>query len=304
MDHAKISPCRHSPAGQASQVARTETLPPVDSGPRPRPASEPRAIRQRTLPVGSSGGPQPPGEGIDFGRVGKNAVASAITLGSCYGTMVAINNAVRATPGMPVPLKVLSGLLPTAGVFPTPWVEEGLRQALDTSATFPVRPTLAHDAVAGVSLFLFNATCVRSAWVPKYPPATPAGMAASFIQCTAASLLAGGASEMTAQWMNLRDLKSGDEGIFPEHIDNTRKACGRILSQVPAAALQTGVALAGKPLPPSLSLLPLGVVTGGWSLRRVLIPQEPAMPSKTPPSPATTSDLPAWAIPACDIPPA
>ncbi len=294
MDHATISPCRHSPAGQASQATRTETPPAYGSGAQPGPASEPQAIRQRTLPVTNGRAPQPPGEGIDVGRVGKNAVASAITLGSCYGTMVAINNAVRATPGVPVPLKVFSGLLPTAGVFPTPWVEEGLRQALDTSATFPVKPTLAHDAVAGVSLFLFNASCLRSASIPKYRPATPAGMAASFIQCTAASLLAGGASEMTAQWMNLRDAKSGHEGASPEHIDNSRKACGRLLSQVPAAALQTGVAVAGKPLPPSLSLLPLGVVTGGWSLRRVLIPAE-SSPSSEPP---------AWAIAVSDIPPA
>lgn len=208
----------------------------------------------------------------DLVKVGKNAVASAIALGGCFGTMSALNNAVRATPGMPIPVRIVTGLLPSASVFPTPWVEDGVRQTMGTTATLPVRPSLAHDAVASASLFLVNVVCARSASIPKWRPATPAGMAAGVLQCTAASLIAGGASELTAQRMNAGEPPRRQVAKAPPQMDITDKATGRVLSQVPAAALQTGIALSGKPLPSRWSLLPLGAVTGGWAFRRELAP--------------------------------
>jgi hypothetical protein len=208
----------------------------------------------------------------DLVKVGKNAIASAVALGGCFGTMTALNHAVRATPAMPTPVRIVAGLLPSVSVFATPWVEDGVRQTVATSATLPVRPSLAHDAVASVSLFAFNVACARSAYVPKFPPATPAGMAAGVLQCTMASLIAGGASEITAQWMNASERPRKQAAETPPPMDNTDKAMGRVISQVPAAALQTGIALSGKPLPPQRALLPLGVVTGGWAFRRQLAP--------------------------------
>ncbi len=208
----------------------------------------------------------------DLVKVGKNALAGAVALGGCLGTMTALNNAVRATPAMPIPVRIVTGLLPTVSVFATPWVEDNVRQTVGTTATLPVRPSLAHDAVASVSLFAFNVACARSACVPKFPPATPAGMAAGVLQCTVASLIAGGASEITAQWMNAGARPRQQAAPTPPPMDNADKATGRVLSQVPAAALQTGIALSGKPLPPRRALLPLGTVTGGWAFRRQLAP--------------------------------
>jgi hypothetical protein len=213
-----------------------------------------------------------PASTTDFEKVAKNAIANAVSLGSCFGTMTALNNAVRAMPGTPLGARVVTGLLPSAGVFPTPWVDDAMRGALNTTSTLPNRPSLAHDAVAAASLFLFNFACLRSAAIPKLPPSTPAGMAATVLQSAAASLLAGGASEFTAQWMNESDRRSGQAVETTEHFDNTRKATGRLASQVPAATLQTYIALSGQPLPARLSLLPLCTVTGLWSLRRVLVP--------------------------------
>ncbi len=250
----------------------------------PGPARAPAATRDRMLPPEDLAAPAPTDSGTDYEKVAKNAAASAVALGSCFGTMSALNNAVRATPGMPAAVKAFTGLLPSAGVFPTPWVEDGMRHALSTTATLPTEPSLAHDAVAGATLFLFNRACARSAYIPKFRAATPAGMAATVLQATAASIFAGAATELTAQWMNDKDRPSDDTAAAPAPIDNPRKATGRLLSQVPAATLQTGLALVGKPLPPALSLLPMGVVTGGWCFRRVLIPPEtsPGDPPRTP----------------------
>ncbi len=268
-----------------------------------RSTSHPTTGSSHASPVSCApAAPEPPNAGAnparttDPTRVGKNAVASAVALGGCFGTMTALNNAVRATPGMPLAARLVTGVLPSLGVLPTPWVEDGVRSALDTQATIPRQPTLAQDAVAGVCLFAFNVGMSRSGLLPRYAPPTPAGMAVTVAQCASASLVAGAASELTAQWMNTPapeppPATAASDSIpppaAPAKFDNAHKAAGRVLSQVPAAALQTGLALAGKPLPPKLSLLPLGVVTGGWSLRRVLMPGPAANGASAPREPST-----------------
>lgn len=214
----------------------------------------------------------PPPSGTDFDKVGKNALVSAAAIGGCFGSATALSKAVHATPGMPLALKALAGLLPSASVFPTPWVEDGVRHALDTTPTYPSKPTLQHDAVAAGILYGFSRACARSALIPKLPPATPGGAAVTVIQASVASLLAGAGSEWTAQWMNQSERSKGSPAEPPHHIDNPRKATGRLLSQVPAAAFQTGMTLSGKSIPPHLSWLPTAIVSGGWAYRRVLIP--------------------------------
>ncbi len=287
MENARSSTHRASMTGHFPQSRHRRSEGPP-AGPRPRepgPLGMPAAVRGRTVTaVGLPGGPRPAG-GTDPEKVAKNAAASAVAIGSCFGTMSALNNAVRAVPGMPVPVKVLTGLLPSASVFPTPWVEDGVRSALGTTATLPVQPSLAHDAVAGGTLFLFNAACARSARIPKFPAATPAGMAANVLQVTVGSVLAGGASELTAQWMNERSRRDGDAGAGPAPFDNWRKGGGRVLSQGAAASAQTALAFKKTPLPPALSLFPMGAVTGGWCFRRVLTPPEPP-PARAPGNPA------------------
>jgi hypothetical protein len=215
--------------------------------------------------------------------------------------MTALNNAVRGVRGMSVRVTAFTGLLPSASVFPTPWVEDSVRAALGTRATYPVEPSLAHDAVAGATLFLFNRACARSARIPKFLPATPAGMAATVVQATVASVFAGGASEITAQWMNGHIPAGEGAPSAPPPLDNTRKATGRLISQVPAAILQTSIALVGKPSLAKGSLVPMGVVTGGWSFRRVLIPPQ-ATPDTEPLGARTADSQPLF--PVSSIPPA
>ncbi len=285
MEPAKSSTHRASMTGHPPPAASPRPDPSFAAahapGPvEPGPAQDPAATRYRTLP---DGGSEPPGAVYDFEKVAKNAASSAVALGSCFGTLSALNNAVRATPGMPASVKVLTGLLTSAGFFPTPWVEDRMRAALGTTPTYPLKPSLAHDAVAGATLFLFNAACTRSKFIPKPPANSWAGAAATVLQVTAASLFAGTTTELSAQWMNHRDRQADNPPEPPPPIDNPRKATGRLKSQTAAAALQTGLVLADKRLPTQLSLLPMTLVTGGWCFRRVLIPPEPSTPGGTPP---------------------
>ncbi len=278
----RASMTAHSPQSQHRYREGPPGGPPL---PEHDPLEKPPSLRDRTITATGLPEAPRPASGTDYEKVAKNAAASAVALGSCFGTMSALNNAVRAVPGMPVPVKVLTGLLPSASVFPTPWVEDGVRAALDTTATLPTRPSLAHDAVAAATLFGFNAACARSTRIPRFPAATPAGMAATVLQATAASVLSGAASEASAQWMNERDRQDGVTHAAPEPMDNWRKGSGRLLSQVAAAGGQTALAFRETPLPPARSLLPMTAVTWGWSLRRVLAPPVPssARPPVDPP---------------------
>lgn len=301
METPRSSTHRGGVTGQPPQAASLRPDPScaVPHAHEPGPAQNPAATRERTLPHGSN---EPPGAAYDIERVAKNAVSSAVALGSCFGTMSALNNAVRATPGMPTALKVLTGLLPSAGVFPTPWLDDRMRAALGTTATYPLKPSLAHDAVAGATLFLFNAACARSRFIPKPPANSWAGAAATMLQVTAASLLAGSATELSSQWMNHRDRQADTPPEPPPHIDNPHKATGRVKSQAAAAALQTGLALTGKTLPPGLSLLPMTLVTGGWCFRRVLIPPETSTPGGSQPPETESPHHHADAAPALPFP--
>lgn len=275
---------------------------PAGSAPDPGPATEPATVRARTQPGDAA---SPPAGGVDIEKVAKNAVASAAAIGSCFGTTSSLNNALRARLGTSVPTKVLAGLGPSISVFPTPWVEDGMRNALGTTATHPVKPSLAHDAVAAASLFAFNLAYSRSAWTPKFAANTPAGFIATVCQTTAASLVAGGASEITAQWMNEEERQKGHSMEHPAHIDNIRKATGRLYSQGAAATLQTWLAFPGNKLSPPMARAPLASVTGGWTFRRALIPPEPSAGSADPPPWVTARAAdPVPGFPPHDIPPA
>lgn len=300
MEKATSSTHRASITGQPAQAptaAQSNPSHPPGSGP----VRDPAALSERALPTRDGTGLRAYRSVTELERVTKNAAASAVALGSCFGTMTALNNAVRAVHGVSVRVKAFTGLLPSASVFATPWVEDGMRAALGTQATYPVQPSLAHDAVAGTTLFLFNRACARSARIPRFPPASRAGMAATVVQATVASVFAGGASEITAQWMNAHIPAGEGAPSAPPPLDNTRKATGRLLSQAPAATLQTAMAFASKDLLPKGSLVPLGVVTGGWCFRRVLIPPQ-ATPGTEPLGARAADSQPLF--PVSSIPPA
>jgi len=272
MDRVTLSAHRVSMSSQPAQVQQE----------RPEPAS-PRPQVRDVVPSSSTtpAGIPAANSHIDPEKVGKNACAGAVGVGVVYGIAAAANNAVRTASGLPKAAKVAAALLPSASVYLTPWVEDGMRHALGTTQTYPNRPSLAHDAVASGGLFLFNLGWTCSAMIPRFPATTPAGMASMVIQCTLASTFAGGASELSAQWMNRRDHEAGEPLRMPADIDNTRKGTGRLYSQAPAACVHVCLALRGKPLPAHLALLPSAFVSGGWTFRRELIP--PAAPVHTEP---------------------
>lgn len=274
MERVTTSAHRVSMSSQPAQVQQERCAP-------ARPLPQVRDVVPRLSPTPAG---VPAGTDIDPEKVVKNAGAGAVGVGVVYGVAVAANNAARATPGLPKVVKVAAALLPSASVYLTPWVEDGTRHALGTTQTFPIQPSLAHDAVASGGLFLFNLGWTRSAMIPRFPAATPAGMASTVVQCILASMFAGGASELSAQRMNQGDHAAGHPAQPPVHIENTRKGLGRLYSQIPAAGVHMYLALRGKPLPANLALLPSAFVSGGWTFRRELIPS-PA-PTRTDPTPA------------------
>lgn len=258
-------------------IARRPSAPCAPSAPAHCPTSPGAASRQpgacqpapRT-PVAS--GPEPgPRRGWDTVAVLKNAGVCGVAIGSTYGTMAALNGFLRADPRVPRRVKVLAGLLPAVGVAVSPWVEDALRAGSGTAATYPVIPSLEHDAVASAALLACHHLGKRIPALNR-PAGTPAGAVLSVTRAALASVVAGAASELSGQASHREAAAVGVEPPPADTLDPCRKSVGRALTQLPAAALFAVTAARGQPVAPDLAAR---VVTGGWAFRRVLTPGVP-----------------------------
>lgn len=214
-------------------------------------------------------------------KVARNAVVGMLSQGTCFGTVFALSNHLRAV-GNPA-VKVLAGFLPIAGGMLTAPAEEAVRDALQTRPTRPATPSLGHDAIPSAILFAVNAAYIRSTQLPRFPAHTLAGAAVTAGLSFAGTLLAGGATEAYAQHTRQRDPHPADPPPKPSVLQT---AVGRGLSLMPMAAFNQVTAAfvtARGAVPPSLALGPIAVATGGWSLRRLLTPPNPAGHPPAPP---------------------
>jgi hypothetical protein len=237
------------------------------------------------------------GPGLDPERIAKNALATGGALGVTYAAATALKNAAKASPSLPVPLKVLACALPAASVFASPLVEDRLRQALGTSATHPAEPSFGHYAVASGALFTSGLAMQKAlASLPKPSPLSAAGVATTLVQASLASVCAGGATEVDAQLSRQAEARSGKPPAPDVTFDPARKGVGRSLSLVPPALVEAGLLASGRaPLSPPVAL---GLICSSWSFRGALMPEPARDPGDKPPS-AT------WPpFPPTDIPPA
>ncbi len=241
--------------------------------------------------------------GWDVVSVLKNAGVCGVAIGSTYGTMAALNGFLRADPRVPRRVKVLAGLLPAVGVAASPWVEDALRAGSGTAATYPVIPSLEHDAVASAGLLGCHHLGKR---IPALngPAGTLAGAALSVTRSALASVVAGAASELSGQASHVEAEAAGIEPPPGRTLDPRLKSAGRGLTQLPAAGLFAVTAARGQPVSPDLAAR---VVTGGWAFRRVLTPGEQWLAQARPPGAAAGLGDPAQArtfLEATAIPPA
>lgn len=246
------SSCRPS---RSAFSACVQVASPAASSPSPSPAPTP------------GGPPEPPP--LDRTRLGHAAVVAGLAQGGPLGVSFALCSLARAQ-GRPH-LKVLGGFAPLVAALLTAPGEQALREALGAQPTLPATPSLTHDAIPGVVLFLATLAWQRLPGPARPPPTSAAGLAATVGISMLGSLAGGVLSEASAQGA------PADPGTQPP-VPAQHKAMGRALSLLPMAVwsqVPACLATAGRPLPRWSGLAGTGLACAGWTFRRVLTSPAP-----------------------------
>lgn len=262
-DSPMSTPAPHQAAGVTVPVASMQMPPASTAQPD---AWQAQAIHDRVGPCVPASRPD---RVLDGGRIGRNAMVSALAQGSCFGLAFSLNNYLRAT-ARPF-IKQLAGFLSPilAGGLTSP-AETAVRRMTGMNPTALPEGTSGvwHDAIPSVVLFAINKAYAKSCRLPKFAPGTPAGMATTVLLSVVGTGVAGALSEASAQ------VAGGRREQSPLDTRATiERGMARATTLVPmgAANLYAARHLVNKgQLPPNLGLKPLGVGVVGWAGRNKL----------------------------------
>jgi len=171
----------------------------------------------------------------------ENAMLSAGSIASTFGVGAAVNNIARIHSNPAV--KVAGGLFPLPAAMASAYVEKGIREKFDVKST--EFQYAWHSAISPVGLMVTNYAYALSK-LPKFPPNTPAGMAATLAVTTLGAGIGGGLAETAAQLSKKNASSSSsapaaalDPGSRPTTFEH---AIGRASTQIPAVYLNKVIA--------------------------------------------------------------
>lgn len=165
--------------------------------------------------------------------VTENAMLSAGTLASTFGAGAAMNNIARLH-GNPA-VKVAGALFPMPAAMASAYVEKGIRETYEVKSTESQYSW--HGAISPAAFMATNYGYALSR-LPKFPPNTPAGVAATLAVSALGAGIGGGLSEAIAQLSKKNDDASipatSDPGNKPTTLEH---GIGRATTQIPASYL-------------------------------------------------------------------
>lgn len=227
-------------------------------------AEEARTIRDCICPP-----PRDESRSLDTRRIGQNALISALAQGGCFGLAFSLNNYLRIN-ARPL-IKQLSGFFsPIVGGFSTSVAEGVVRDkvGMQPTALPSGQSTWWHDAIPSFVLLTINKAYAKSRCLPKFGPATPAGMATTALLSIVGTGLAGALGEATAQGAGGQQAQPR-----PDTKAIVERGVTRAATLVPMGAVNLYAArhlIANGQMPPNLGLKPLGVGVAGWAGRNKL----------------------------------
>lgn len=186
--------------------------------------------------------------------VPENAMLSAGSIASTFGVGAALNNIARVY-GSPT-VKVAGALFPMPAAMASAYVEQGIRDTFDVNSTEFQQAW--HHAISPGAFIGVNYAYALSK-LPKFPPNTPAGVAATMTVSAVAAGIGGGLSEVVAQQTKKNASSSApvasDPGNQPTAFEH---GLGRTVTQIPAVSLNKVIAVsatgAGGAIPKGLLL--------------------------------------------------
>ena len=217
---------------------------------------------------------------IDNRRVASNGFLSGSSIAFSFGLFAAVNNIARLHPN-PV-VKLVGAHTPLAAGLASAYVAQGIRDVFKIVSTEPVSPSLAHDAIAPACLMAASYSYALSA-LPKFAPATPAGVAATVLVAATGAGFGGALTELASQKMR------SDHDLSPSSLRKKRSAAppttlqvgiGRAITQLPLVSLHRSIAAittnTNGALPQRLiRAVPL-LTSAPFVLRRVVAPTSPS----------------------------
>lgn len=186
--------------------------------------------------------------------VAENAMLTAGTLASTFGIGAAMNNIARLH-GSPA-VKVAGALFPMPAAMASAYAEKGIRETFDVKSTQSQHSW--HSAISPAAFMATNYSYALSR-LPKFPPNTPAGIAATLAVSALGGAIGGGLAEAAAQLSKKNDGSSipaaSDPGNKPTTLEH---GIGRMATQIPAAYLNkiaaANAAVTGGAVPRNLLL--------------------------------------------------
>ncbi|MBC7503119.1 MAG: hypothetical protein H7315_21875 [Herminiimonas sp.] len=215
-----------------------------------------------------------------YRRVASNGFLSSSSIALSFGLFTALNNIARLHPN-PV-VKLVGAHTPLAAGLASAYVAQGIRDVFKIVSTEPVSPSLAHDAIAPACLMGASYSYALST-LPKFAPATPAGVAATVLVTATGAGFGGALTELASQKME------SDHNRSPSSARKKRPTAppttlqvgiGRAITQLPLVSLHRSIAAittnANGALPQRLiRAVPL-LTSVPFVLRRVVAPTSPS----------------------------
>ncbi len=168
----------------------------------------------------------------------ENAMLSAGSIASTFGVGAALNNIARIHSNPAV--KVAGALFPIPAAMASAYVEKGIRKTFDVKSTEFQYSW--HSAISPAGLMVTNYAYALSK-LPKFPPNTPAGMAATLTVTALGAGIGGGLAE-TAAHLSKKNASSSDPATSkPGNTPTTfEHGISRASTQIPAVYLNKVIA--------------------------------------------------------------
>lgn len=214
-----------------------------------------------------------------YRRVASNGFLSSSSIALSFGLFTALNNIARLHPN-PV-VKLVGAHTPLAAGLASAYVAQGIRDVFKIVSTEPVSPSLAHDAISPACLMGASYSYALST-LPKFSPATPAGVAATVLTTAAGAGLGGALTELASQKMasdHDRSLSSARKKHSAAPPTTLQVGIGRAITQLPLVSLHRSIAAIttnGNGALPQRLIRAVPLLTSApFVLRRVLAPTFP-----------------------------
>jgi len=196
----------------------------------PKSSSQPE-----TTAATNSRRPQP--KRLNGRRVASNSMLTGVSTALSFGLLASVNNIARQHPNPMV--KMAGAHAPVIAGVASAYIAHGIQNAFDIISSASSKASIVYDAISPAFIMGTNYAYALSK-LPKFPAATPAGVAATMLVTATGAAIGGAMTELAAQtWPGAQ--KPAKPGAT-QPPSTRQSAIGRGITQLPAVQLNKKIA--------------------------------------------------------------